>query len=446
MPASTCRRAQFTLPGAALVIVLAGLPDLGGEEASSAGTLKAANLVALAKRFARYSDDLPSTAQLGMERIVAYEENPYFVYIRGRGQFGDRRVVFCKPATFVFYDIPSGDSPWRLICTTMPEVTGQRLSATEGGAVVTGQVLLPGSHFTVARTNGGHAVEAVWKDPTAIRRFICVFTIGATGAAAPSATLSEKDGVAKVTVTAGSRLFTLGLTAEAVQAGTIALAEGNEDVLPGRLLPAGIMPHGAEGVRVLNRWDSAYRRRWTPGWDTGRAAPELKKAVESGVVPLGRALVLGCGGGMNAVYLAGKGFEVTGVDLAPSALMLAEERARTAQVRVRWLVADVLAMPEIGPFDFIFDRGCYHHVRRYGAARFVSMVTALSHDTTQVLVLAGNANEPRRSGPPRVKQTDIVNDFSAAWDVVWLKEIRFNEARNGAWAWSALLRRTARKE
>ena len=35
--------------------------------------------------------------------------------------------------------------------------------------------------------------------------------------------------------------------------------------------------------------------------------------VEDGTIKPGKALVLGCGTGTNAVYLASKGFEVTGV-------------------------------------------------------------------------------------------------------------------------------------
>jgi len=41
-----------------------------------------------------------------------------------------------------------------------------------------------------------------------------------------------------------------------------------------------------------------------PGWDAGRVANQLKKAVEEGKVKPGKALVLGCGTGTNAVFLA----------------------------------------------------------------------------------------------------------------------------------------------
>jgi methylase of polypeptide subunit release factors len=53
-----------------------------------------------------------------------------------------------------------------------------------------------------------------------------------------------------------------------------------------------------------------------PRWDTGITPPELIELVESGQVPPGRALDIGCGTGTNAVFLAQRGFEVVGTDVA----------------------------------------------------------------------------------------------------------------------------------
>ena len=45
------------------------------------------------------------------------------------------------------------------------------------------------------------------------------------------------------------------------------------------------------------------------------------------------------------------------------------------------------------PFDFIFDRGCYHGVRRNNAEGYVATTRQVSRAGTQFLLLAGNANE-----------------------------------------------------
>lgn len=198
---------------------------------------------------------------------------------------------------------------------------------------------------------------------------------------------------------------------------------------------------------LVERWDARYRGDQRPSWDTGRPSTELKRMVEQGLLEPGRVLELGCGTGVNAVYLASQGFEVTAIDLSPTALQIARERARQAGVTVNWIHADVLHPPPLGSFDLIFDRGCYHGVRRIDAAGYVRTAKSGLRPGGHALILAGNANElTAHSGPPRVTETELVRDFAEAFDFVRLREIRFDTANPdvaGAWAWSVLLRRKA---
>jgi SAM-dependent methyltransferase len=198
--------------------------------------------------------------------------------------------------------------------------------------------------------------------------------------------------------------------------------------------------------QLVERWDAIYRDRRAP-WDTGRPSTELKRMVEQKVLRPGRAVELGCGTGVNAVYLATQGFDVTAIDLSPTALEAAEERARKAGVKVRWIQADVTNPPSLEPFDLIFDRGCYHGVRRQNAAGYVKTVEKLCRPGGRMLILAGNANEPAPAyGPPRVDETELVAEFGPGFDFESLREIRFDTAdpnAQGAWAWSILLRRKA---
>ncbi len=204
------------------------------------------------------------------------------------------------------------------------------------------------------------------------------------------------------------------------------------------------LPPGPEAAQLRDRWDAPYRGNSRPGWDTGYPSTELTKAVKEGEVKPGRAIELGCGTGSNAIYLAQQGFDVTAVDVSPTALKRAEEKAEKAGVKIRWLLADVLKLPEMEPFDFIFDRGCYHGVRRTHATGYVEAVTRLSKPGTRLLIVAGNANESRQSGPPRVKEDELRGDFQAGFNFVRLRETRFDTAENpasGALAWSALIER-----
>ena len=418
----------------------------------------------------------------GGMKTVAFEENRLFVYTLAATPSGDeakdgqrspqriRRFFLLKPSTFVVDDVvrvPSADKSirWLLQSPAEPVISDPRdfqnpgdltpeIRVVQPDGEILGRTLLPAS-VSAKKTPGTgdddrhpeYRVEFVSKPAAGEVRFLHVFHVREAGeqSSAALSKLVKKDDQLKLTVTANGRVFRLTLPTDSSQAGKIEIAKvDGEALLPARLLPSGIMPYGPEGVRLLERWDSPYHNNRRPGWDVGRPSTYLVEAVEGGTLRPGRAIVFGCGTGTNAIYLAGKGFDVTGVDVAPTALARAEQKARKAGVSVRWILADMLALPKLEPFDLVFDRGCYHHVRRYNAAGYVDAVRRLTHAGSRLLLLAGNANEKTRRGPPRVKEEEIRNDFSALFEFEWMREVRFNSTNpdaKGPLAWSVLLRR-----
>lgn len=73
-------------------------------------------------------------------------------------------------------------------------------------------------------------------------------------------------------------------------------------------------------------WESLYQKKTTP-WDLGKPAPPLATFLKSPyAVPPGRVLVVGCGRGHEVELFAKAGFEVTGIDFAPSAVQLTSQR------------------------------------------------------------------------------------------------------------------------
>ena len=81
----------------------------------------------------------------------------------------------------------------------------------------------------------------------------------------------------------------------------------------------------------LAHWEEMYQAG-TPPWDTGRPSSELIRVVQAKKIGPCRAIELGCGTGTNVVWLAQRGFDVTGVDLAPLAIQRANRRAAEAGV------------------------------------------------------------------------------------------------------------------
>src|SRR5262245_65285002 len=93
-------------------------------------------------------------------------------------------------------------------------------------------------------------------------------------------------------------------------------------------------------------WNDRYRDGNLP-WDTGRPSPELERLLSRNTIHPCRALEIGCGTGTNSVWLAQQGFDVTSVDVAPLAVERAGQRATSAGVKVRFLVANVLDLPDL---------------------------------------------------------------------------------------------------
>ncbi len=103
-------------------------------------------------------------------------------------------------------------------------------------------------------------------------------------------------------------------------------------------------------------YEITYRYFRAP-WDIG-ARQELVSLVESGQIKPCRTIDLGCGTGENAIYLAQRGFDVTGVDYAEAAIDKARVRAKDSGVQVNFIVDDLTNLQHVGGlFDFLVDYG-----------------------------------------------------------------------------------------
>src|SRR5688572_28125116 len=94
-----------------------------------------------------------------------------------------------------------------------------------------------------------------------------------------------------------------------------------------------------------------------PPWDYGAARPQLVEWAEAQDLEGAEreALVVGCGYGTDAEFLALLGFRTTGFDFAPTAI--AGARRKHPDTTVTYLVADVLDLPGEwqGRFDLVVE-------------------------------------------------------------------------------------------
>jgi len=107
----------------------------------------------------------------------------------------------------------------------------------------------------------------------------------------------------------------------------------------------------------MNHWEQRYQDGET-GWDRGAASPALLRWLEQGMLKPCRILVPGCGRGHEAVGLARLGFDVTAIDIAPSACSHLEQELATAGVSGDVICGDLFEFKPSFEFDAIYEQTC----------------------------------------------------------------------------------------
>src|SRR5688572_16915575 len=104
-------------------------------------------------------------------------------------------------------------------------------------------------------------------------------------------------------------------------------------------------------------WEAQYQREETP-WDKGAPHPGLIDWLETNR-PNSPVLVPGCGVGHDVRALAATGVDVTGIDLAPSAIRRAAASPRVASERYE--IADLFALPRhlMNAFALVWEHTCF---------------------------------------------------------------------------------------
>jgi SAM-dependent methyltransferase len=98
----------------------------------------------------------------------------------------------------------------------------------------------------------------------------------------------------------------------------------------------------------------AWNQRYSGAELVWTARPNRFLVAETSDLTPGRALDLACGEGRNAVWLAERGWTVTGVDFAGAGLAKARRLAEEAGVEAEWIEADLLDYsPPPGAADLV---------------------------------------------------------------------------------------------
>jgi SAM-dependent methyltransferase len=176
-----------------------------------------------------------------------------------------------------------------------------------------------------------------------------------------------------------------------------------------------------------------------PPWDYGAPRPELVEWVESqDLVGDGReAMVVGCGYGADAEFLASLGFRTTAFDFAPTAISGARRKYPASEVN--YLVADVLDLPSEwqGMFDLVVESLTVQSMPPEQHSLAAGNIAALVAPEGTLLVLATTREEHSEVKGPPWPLTRAELEVFANGDLVMR---RLERIESGAW-WRADLSR-----
>lgn len=150
-------------------------------------------------------------------------------------------------------------------------------------------------------------------------------------------------------------------------------------------------------------WNDRYVEGDTP-WDAGAPSPLVLRLADELLSPAAAVVIPGCGRGWEVQALAARGFDATGLDLAPEALRQAAARVGPAP-RVRWRQADLLTLPDdlIGRFDAVVEHTCFCALEPALLEGYVRAARALLRPGGRLFgafLRFEGAARPGRDGPP----------------------------------------------
>src|SRR2546426_1574790 len=145
----------------------------------------------------------------------------------------------------------------------------------------------------------------------------------------------------------------------------------------------------------------------TPPWDIGRPQREFVRLEAAGELK-GSVLDIGCGTGENALFLAGQGHEVWGIDFAPTAIEKAKAKAKQRGLKATFRVADALQLQKLGrTFDAVIDSGLFHTFDDGDRSRFPRSLASVLPPGGRYLMMCFSEREPGDWGPRRGTQAGI---------------------------------------
>jgi SAM-dependent methyltransferase len=192
-------------------------------------------------------------------------------------------------------------------------------------------------------------------------------------------------------------------------------------------------------------WEASYTRDTPAAWDIGRPQPAFVRLADKGLLT-GLLLDAGCGTGENSLLAASRGADVVGIDLSPTAIARAREKASERGLAARFEVADALDLERLAfTVDTVIDSGVFHVFDDDDRARYVASLAAALKPAGVCYLICFSDRQPGTWGPRRVRADELRAAFSDGWVVESLTADAFDinpvEGTTRVEAWQATITR-----
>jgi len=189
-----------------------------------------------------------------------------------------------------------------------------------------------------------------------------------------------------------------------------------------------------------------------PPWDIDR--PQAAFVAVADRVK-GAVLDAGCGTGEHALFFAGRGHRVLGIDFLTFPIEEAKRKAKERGVDVEFLVMDALTLSTFERrFDTVIDSGLFHVFTDEDRVRYVAGLTHVTAPGGTLFLLCFSDEEPQtQEGPRRVSRQELHDAFAEGWVVEEIRPVRIEVvpdvenlrfSEGGPKGWFAVIRREAR--
>jgi cyclopropane fatty-acyl-phospholipid synthase-like methyltransferase len=192
-------------------------------------------------------------------------------------------------------------------------------------------------------------------------------------------------------------------------------------------------------------WDASYTADTPAPWDIGRPQPTFVRLADEGRLT-GRLLDAGCGTGENALFAASRGADVTGIDVASTAIARARAKASERGLTAQFEVADARDLGRLSlAVDTVIDSGVFHIFGDDDRARYVASLAAVLRPGGACYLMCFSDRQPGTWGPRRIREDELLAAFSDGWAVESITadtlDIRPMDGMTQVQAWLAAIRR-----